>query len=272
VVTAVVNEARRRGVALPRFGLLRRGTGNSLAWVLGASKTGERGGRGLAADLARLRSDAGSRNLRLVEAEGMLSPFCGFGIDAVMLRDYGRVKGVLARGPLKRLAPGMVSYAIAATTQTIPGYVFRPTPHCRVINEGGDAFRIGEHGSILGSPLRRGAILYEGPAKIASAGTIPYYGFGFRFFPYAEDRTDRMHLRLSNISTAAFVTNFPAIWRGEYDNLETVFDYFVDDVTIEMDPPTSFQIGGDVAGDRSRVRLRLAPPIRIVDFYAPPRG
>src|SRR5262249_45086677 len=52
VVTAVVNEARRRSAPLPRFGLLRLGTGNSLAWVLGASRTGsgERGpGRALAA-------------------------------------------------------------------------------------------------------------------------------------------------------------------------------------------------------------------------------
>lgn len=272
VVTAVVNEARRRGAPLPRFGLLRLGTGNSLAWVLGASKMTERGGRGLAADLARLRADAGSRDLRLVEAEGMLSPFCGFGIDAIMLRDYGAVKSILARGPLKRLAPGALSYAVAATTRTIPGYVFRPTPHCRVVNEGGDAYRIGERGRIVGGPLRKGAILYEGPAKIASVGAIPYYGFGFRFFPYAEDRADRLQLRISKISTAAFVANFRAIWRGDYDDLETTFDYFVDDVTIEMDPPTSFQIGGDVVGERGRVRVRLTEPIRIVDFYAPPRG
>ncbi len=81
-----------------------------------------------------------------------------------------------------------------------------------------------------------------------------------------------MQLRLSNISPAAFVANFPAIWRGEYEDLETTFDYFVDDVTIEMDPSTSFQIGGDVAGERGRVRAKLTPPIRIVDFYAPPRG
>ncbi|APR80334.1 Hypothetical protein A7982_05681 [Minicystis rosea] len=41
VVSAVVNEARRRGAPLPRFGLLRLGTGNSLAWVLGpASRAG----------------------------------------------------------------------------------------------------------------------------------------------------------------------------------------------------------------------------------------
>lgn len=273
VVTAVVKEARRRGVALPRFGLLRLGTGNALAWVLGASQHNKKSAdRGLAVDLQRLRSDAGSRWLRLVEAEEVLSPFCGFGIDAVMLRDYASVKSALARGPLKRLAPGPVAYAVAATTMTIPRYVVRRTPHCRVINEGGAAFRVGEKGSIVGAPIPPGAVIYEGPAKVASVGTIPYYGFGFRFFPYAEDRPDQMHLRISNISSAMFVARFPAIWRGEYEDLKTTFDYFVDDVTIEMDPPTSFQIGGDVRGERRRVRVRLTEPIRIVDFYAPPRG
>ncbi len=81
-----------------------------------------------------------------------------------------------------------------------------------------------------------------------------------------------MHLRISNLTTAAFVANFPAIWRGEYEDLETTFDYFVDDVTIEMEPETSFQIGGDVRGERQQVRVRMTEPIRIVDFYAPPRG
>lgn len=273
VVTAVVNEARRRAAPLPRFGLLRLGTGNSLAWVLGASKAGSKGSnKGLAADLARLRSDAGSRDLRLVEAEGMLSPFCGFGIDAEMLRDYNKVKSVLARGPLKRLAPGPVAYAVAATTRTVPSYLFRSTPHCRVINEGGDAFRIGEKGAAMGSRIPKGSVIYEGPAKVCSVGSIPYYGFGLRFFPYAEDRPDRMQLRVSTISVYSAMTNFGAIWRGEYEDLGSTFDYLVDDVTIEMDPATSFQIGGDVAGQRSRVRVRLTEPIRIVDFYAPPRG
>jgi diacylglycerol kinase family enzyme len=120
--------------------------------------------------------------------------------------------------------------------------------------------------------MRRGAVIYEGPAKIAAASTIPYYGFGFRMFPYADERPDRMHLRLSTITPLGFVKHFKAIWRGEFDDLTTVFDYLVDDVTIEMDPPTSFQIGGDVRGERARVRMRLTEPISIVDFYAPPRG
>jgi diacylglycerol kinase family enzyme len=275
VVTAVVAEAKRRGATIPRFGLLRLGTGNSLAWVLGSSRSGGQGPsarRALAVDLARLRADAGSRPLRLVEAEGMLSPFCGFGIDAVALADYGKVKAALARGPLRRFAPGPLSYAVAATTRTLPGYFLRETPHCRVINEGSDAVRVGKKGSIVGAPIRRGGVLYEGPAKLAAVSTIPYYGFGFRIFPYAEDRADRMHLRLTTISPLAFISNFRTIWRGEYEDLTSVFDFFVDDVTIEMDPGTSFQIGGDIRGEREHVRVKLTEPIRIVDFYAPPRG
>jgi diacylglycerol kinase family enzyme len=272
VLTAVVQEARRRGAALPRFGLLRLGTGNSLAWVLGSTASSPERSRGLAVDLARMRADAGSRWMRFVEVEQMLSPFCGFGIDAVMLRDYNLVKNALAHGPLRRFAPGIASYAIAASFKTVPSYFVRPTPHCRVINEGSEAMRVGAKGGILGAPVRKGEVLYEGPAKLACVATIPYYGFGFRMFPYAEDKPDRMQLRVTNITPTSFVANFPAIWRGEYENLEDTFDFFVDDVSIEMDPVTSFQIGGDVRGERSRVRVRLTEPLRIVDFYAPPRG
>ncbi len=272
VVTAVVQEARRRAAPIPRFGLLRLGTGNSLAWVLGSSSSGSERSRGLALDLRRINADAGSRWMRFVEAEQTLSPFCGYGIDAVVLRDYNAVKNTLARGPLRRFAPGLASYAIAATFKTVPSYFVRPTPHCRVINEGSDAVRVGAKGSILGAPIRKGSVLYEGPAKLACVATIPFYGFGFRMFPYAEDRPDRMQLRISNITPTTFVSNFQTIWRGEYENLEDTFDFFVDDVSIEMDPPTAFQIGGDVRGERSRVRVKLTEPIRIVDFYAPPRG
>lgn len=271
VVTAVVKEARRRNAPLPRFGLFRLGTGNSLAWVVGASGAGK-AGRALAADLQRLREDAGSRPLRLVEAEGLYAPFAGFGVDAQALRDYNSVKGVFARTPLKNVVTGPVAYAISASTSTVPGYLFRRTPHCRVLNNGSDAFRIGDKGKVLGAPIRKGAIVYEGPAIIACAGTIPYYGFGLRIFPFAEDRPDRMQLRISNISPWAFTRHVSEIFRGEYQDLSTIFDYFVDDITIEMDPPTGFQIGGDVRGERRAVRIRLTEPIRIVDYYAPPRG
>ena len=283
VVTAVVREAERRAQAsgeagpsrLPRFGLLRLGTGNSLAWVVGASVTGRRGPRvakALSADIARLRADAGSRLLPLVEAEGILSPFCGFGVDATVLRDYNATKKAIARGPLRHVLPGITAYGIAAVTRTLPAYLLRPASHCRITNRGGDAWRIGERGATIGPPIRSGEVLYEGPATITAMATIPYYGFGFRMFPYAEERAGKMQLRVSTVRTFSFVKHFPEIWRGDYYNPQELFDFFVDEVDVEMDPPTSFQIGGDVLGDRAKVRARLHQPIPVVDFYAPPRG
>ena len=129
MVTEVVHAARRQGKPPPRFGLLRLGTGNALAWVVGASQAK---GRGLAADIQRLGEDAGSREVRLIEVEGFVAPFCGFGVDAVVLDDYQHVKESLSRTPLKRVAAGPLSYAVASVTRSIPSYLFRRVPHCRV--------------------------------------------------------------------------------------------------------------------------------------------
>ena len=61
MVTEVVHEARRCGKPLPRFGLLKLGTGNSLAWVVGAQGADK---HELQADIGRLIEDAGSRSMR----------------------------------------------------------------------------------------------------------------------------------------------------------------------------------------------------------------
>jgi diacylglycerol kinase family enzyme len=274
IVTAVVNEAKKRDAALPRFGLLSLGTGNSLAWVLGATRTkkGRRGARGLTVDLQRLKADAGSRLLPLVEVEGILSPFCGFGVDANVLRHYGETKKMLSKGPLAPLSSGLFAYALSTVTRTFPEYLVKPTPHCRVTNRGGDVHRIGKRGAIVGSAVKKGGIVYEGPATIAAVSTIPYYGFGLRLFPYAEDRPGKMQLRISTAATIPFIKNMREIWRGEWDDPEYMFDYYVDAVDIEMDPPTGFQVGGDVRGDRRIAEVRLGPSVPVVDFYAPPRG
>ena len=270
MVSDIVREARRQGKAPPRFGLLRLGTGNALAWVIGASQV-KRGG--LKVDLERLRGDAGSRPIRLVEVEEYLAPFCGFGIDALVLRDYNQVKSAIARGPLRSLAPGVLTYVVSSTFLSLPAFLLRPVPHVRVVNQGADAYRLGEKGSIVGRPIRKGEVIYEGRARIASVSTIPYYGFGFRCFPFAEERTDRMNLRISTIGSFTVVANFPSIWKGQYENLELIFDYLVEQISIETDPDTEFQIGGDPVGKRRQVQVRLSPePIRLVDFYAPPRG
>ena len=268
MVTEVIREARLQSRPVPRFGMLQLGTGNALAWVVGASKAK---GKGLAADIQRLLVDAGSRTIRLIEVEDIIAPFCGLGADAQVLDDYNAVKARLLRTPLRRVAPGPLSYGVAAVTRSLPGYLFRKMPHCRVVNEGAEAFRIGANGQVLGRAIPRGEVIYEGPMRLAAASTIPYYGFGFRVFPYAEERDDRMQLRIATLGTIDFIKNFKGLWDGSYEDSELVFDYLVENITIECDPPTPFQIGGDARGERSTVRLALSPlPIRLVDYYAPP--
>lgn len=268
MVTEVVREARRSGRPLPRFGLLKLGTGNSLAWVVGA---GEVKGPEVGADIQRLSDHAGSRAIRLIEVEGIISPFCGLGADARVLADYSRVKERLMRTPLRSVAPGPVSYGIAALTRSLPYQLFGKLPHCRIINRGGEALRIGPRGSVVGRGIAKGEVVYEGVARLLAMSTIPYYGYGFRMFPYAEERTDRMHLRVATLSPVTFLAHFSEIWRGRFEDPSSVFDYLVESVDIEIDPATPFQVGGDPQGERSKLRVELCPtPIQLVDLYAPP--
>ncbi len=141
------------------------------------------------------------------------------------------------------------------------------------MNRGAEAYRLGDKGAVLGAPIAPGEVLYEGPARIGSMGTIPYFGFGFRALPYAEERPDRMHLRISKLSPFDFLANLPAIWTGTWHDPAILFDYLVEEVEIELDPATVFQVGGDPCGEKTTVHARLArEPIQLVDFYAPPRG
>jgi diacylglycerol kinase family enzyme len=270
MVTKVYAEAERQGSPLPRFGFLKLGTGNALAHVVGASGSG---GGDLAADIRRLRRDAGSREIGLVQVDGVLAPFCGFGVDAVVLQDYEAIKRLLSGTPLARLGRGAAGYTVSSLVRSLPRYLVRPPAHCRVVNRGQPCFRVGPNGVVASASIGPGEVLFEGPARLVGVATIPYYGYGFRAFPFAEERPDRMHLRIANLSAASFVGHFPSIWRGEYQNPQRISDFLVQAVDLHMDPPTPFQVGGDFHREASEMRVELAARrIRLVDFYAPPSG
>jgi len=270
MVTEVIREARKKGAALPRFGLLKLGTGNALAWVVGARDL--KGGE-VDADIRRLCEEAGSRTVRLIEVEGIITPFCGLGADAHVLADYGWVKSHLGATPLKRFSSGPSGYAIAALTRTLPSLLFSGMTACRIVNAGKEAYRVGPHGSVVGRPVPSGELLYEGPMRLCALSTIPYYGYGFRMFPFAEDRPDRMQLRVSTIKPHEFLYHLKDIWRGDYQNPKCISDFLVERVALEFEPAAPLQVGGDSRGERSRLEVGLCPtPVELVDFYAPPRA
>jgi len=254
-------------VPTPRLGLLRLGTGNALAWVLGAQTPKH---RGVIADLGRLRRHGGSRGLRLLEIEDTLTPFAGFGIDAIALGDYDRTKTAMSRSALtRRFAAGGLAYLVAVLSRTMPTYLFRPHPRVKIVNEGAPAIRLGRDGEPVGE-VALGEVIYEGPTRMVAMSTIPYWGFGARIFPFADDRPDRFSLRVVDISSLQVALHIRDIWRGAYRS-DTLHDFLCEDVSVHFDEPHPMQIGGDPVGARRNVHARLYPePIQVVDYYAPP--
>lgn len=268
MVTWVTDEATKKQKPWPRFGFLRLGTGNALAWVLGAENVK---GKGVVADLARLRQEGGSRELRLLNVEGTLTPFAGLGIDSIALEHYTRTKDFFMRTPiLRRFATGQVMYAASIFGRTLPEFFFRPHPRVRIVNESNGALRMGVDGLAVGSPIPEGEVLYDGPSRMVAFATIPYWGFGARMFPYANEREDKFSLRVVDINSFQVATHIPSIWKGTYRS-DTLHDFLVDRVSIHYEEPMPLQIGGDLVGMRSVVHASLAQkPIQVVDYFAPP--
>ncbi|MEM9071954.1 MAG: diacylglycerol kinase family protein [Myxococcota bacterium] len=263
MVTWICREADRRSIEPPRFGLLKLGTGNALAWVLGAQD-------GVVADLGRLRKEGGSRGLRLVEVEEMIAPFAGVGVDAMALGDFHRVRSVMRRIPvLRRVGTGGLSYAISLPGLSLPKVLTWPHHPVRIINLGEPAVRLGVDGQPVGEPTAAGDVIYEGPMRGVWVSTVPYWGFGSRIFPFAEDREDRFNLRVVDLTSLDVAWNIRSIWKGTYRD-DRLHDFLVDHIRVELQRPLPFQIGGDAHGERQTFDVRLSREIRVVDYYAPP--
>jgi diacylglycerol kinase family enzyme len=268
MVTWVVRAADARAAAYPRFGFLTLGTGNALGWVLGVQHANR---HELVANLTQLIEQGGSRPLRLLEVEGTLTPFAGAGADAQCLQHYQQLKHWLTKSRvLKPLAAGKWTYVASVVARSAPEFLFRPHPHVRVVNRGAPAFAIDAQGRVRAEPIETGQVLYEGPSRLVGLSTIPYWGFGVRFFPYADDREDRFHVRVADLGSVETLVHARGLWRGSY-RAETLHDFLAEAVSIEYAAPMPVQIGGDPAGEHAVLHARLSPRvIHVVDLYSPP--
>ena len=267
MVTWITAEAKRRERRPPRFGLLKLGTGNALAWVLGAA---DYKGRGVVADLARVRQKGGSRQLRLLDVGGTLAPFAGLGVDALALSHFNATKDVFRKLPILRdVGTGGLAYLVAIAGRTLPQVLMQPHGRVTIRNLGEPAVRLGVDGQPVGQPVNAGEILYRGPYRGVWFSTVVYWGFGARIFPFAEDREDRFNLRVVDVGSLDVAWNIRSIWRGDYRD-DRLHDFLVERVEISFDEPVEMEIGGDAAGSHRSVEVSLAEPIEVVDYYAPP--
>ena len=138
------------------------------------------------------------------------------------------------------------------------------------MNEGGPAVRLGQAGRPVGAPIEQGDMIYAGPARMLAFSTIPYWGFGARIFPYAEERQDRFHLRVVNFGSIAAVANLRKIWQGTYRS-DRMHDFLVERMSIHCEKPTPLSSAVTSQACVRVVRAGLSQrPIRVVDYYSPP--
>jgi diacylglycerol kinase family enzyme len=251
-------------VRAPRFGILKLGTGNALANLVGASPLR---GEGIVDDVLRARANEvpGVLKLSLMIAEGKRAPFAGLGLDAGILNHYVETRRAFAKGPLERLMSGEVGYFAAITGKSVPSYFMRRRPEIEVRTRG-FAYRLDATGSPIGAPIEPGALLYHGPAVMAAAATVPCLGYHFRLFPFAQKRRGFMHLRIANVSVPSILANLPLLWKGQWFD-PGLHDFLVEDVDVKMDQKVPFEIGGDAEGYRDRVRFHMwGGATELLDF------
>lgn len=249
----------------PTYGVLKLGTGNALAHLLGSSSSTV----GVVEDILRARSGGAkkTRTLYMVDAERKLAPFAGLGLDAQVLNDYVAIKKRLASTPFAALGTGELGYFLAVTCLSAPAVLMkRDVPKVRVVNEGAPAFQLGPDGSPIGRPIETGEVIYEGACRLAAVGTVPTYGYGFTIFPHALKAPGRMQLRLTAMSVPEIFRNLPAIWKGRTPS-SSLLDFQVDKVRMTFDRPMPYQVGGDAEGYREEVVLGVDPvPVEMLDF------
>lgn len=257
-IAQVLACAEDRGVAVPRFAVLKLGTGNAVADFLGA--------RDYRDDLRQIE-DATFRPLYLLNIDGVRSPFAGFGWDAFILNNYDRMRTVAERFFLSRaLFKTVGGYLVAGVGKSVPELmVRRPSWKVRVINTGGIGLRVD---SLTGQVVERiapGAVAYEGRVKLACFGTAPYYGFKFNIMPFAARRPGMFQLRLVDMSPLAAVRRLYAAWNGRLDH-PGVTDLHLTACRLEFDGPAPLQIAGDAAGEREAVDVRVDGPVECACF------
>jgi diacylglycerol kinase family enzyme len=109
-------------------------------------------------------------------------------------------------------------------------------------------------------------VLYEGPINVGGAATTQEWGFGFRAFPFAQHAPGRLSVRCYGAHVLTAARDMRKLWRGAHP-IPGMHDFFVTRCRFEFERPVPFQIGGDLAGERTAVELALADTaVKFLDW------
>lgn len=247
---------------MPQVGVLKLGTGNALATVVGASAYHRD------AERVRMRTSEGAAlpvmELPLMQAEGEVFPFAGLGWDAAVLNDYNWLKESVTWGPAHKICKSVAGYLIAALGITGPGMIGKSVPQVEV-KALGPAAKLNGAGQVE-KRFSVGETLYAGPLHLGAFSTIPYYGYKFKLFPFAEGMGNRCQLRLSSMPLSEVVLHLAGVWRGTYRS-PGLHDFYAEGFEIQFDRPMPYHVGGDARGMREKIEVQMNPhPVTMLDY------
>ncbi|HXW60169.1 MAG TPA: diacylglycerol kinase family protein [Myxococcota bacterium] len=252
---------------IPRMGVLKLGTGNALARLLGAHEPQR--------DVRAIMSGKTLKPLMvsMVETnEGILTPFAGIGYDGELINDFEKVKQVFFESPLRKFFSSLVGFIIAGLFKTLPRQAGKNPPTIMVTSSQPYyriAFNEGKDEEIY---IDEGTTLYKAIAPLICVGTIPSLGYGINMFPFALKRPGYMHLRISAVPLPTAIANlYPKIWHGTFRHPE-LYDFLVKDVTIESDASLPYQLAGDAMGYKKKLYFKVSThPIAMASLGRPPK-
>jgi len=266
----LLNLLREEGATtFPPIGLLKLGTGNG--WPRAVHAPGWRTTSKL---LRTLPLDAPTRRFDLVEVEGRLCHFTGVGWDAVILHDYVRNLQRRRRQPVvgsfaERLNRGIGGYLYSVARHTVPTQMRQQLKHGRVRvrreNLGARALTVDSHRRAV--PVTgKEETLFKGPMSVAAAATEPFWGAGFRAFPFARLVPGRINVRIYERGVLAGLTNIMQLYRGAIGH-KGMHDFFLTRARFVFSRPMPFQIAGDVMGPRESLEVAVArQTVQLLDW------
>ncbi len=249
---------------LPPIGVLKLGTGNAWANVLGAPK--------LATSLAILRDlhereePLPLRRFGLVDCDGTLAHFAGAGWDAEILSDY-KQQLEQSKGPPRFFAKSVYGYVTAMLTRTAPKSIVLGRPHLLIENLGDEVFTVDSHGALARvAGAKHGTVLWDGLMSVAGAATCPEFGYHFRAYPFAERFLGMLNVRVFDRSTLGGIASIPRLWTGQHP-LRGMHDWFTTAARFTFSRPMAIEIGGDACPPRRSVEMRISPrEARVLDW------
>jgi diacylglycerol kinase family enzyme len=247
---------------VPPIGILKLGTGNAWTYAVGV-----KGGLGQLAHVVRGGYFFTAPSC-LIDVGGLLCPFAGMGWDAHILNDYYDLNKHYERSILAPVMKNLFGYFAAAVTRTIPKFVEGANiPEVEVTFTGRRLYKPDRRGNYFPITDRENTIIYHGPASIVAAGTIPYFGYKLRAFPYAGKVPGTMHLRVVNLDPGDAVRNLHRIWRGTYFSSD-IIDFLADGIRITSTEDQPIEIGGDPGGYARTVDFTVSDfTVTIVAFW-----